>query len=59
MTGVRTEHAVPHIVADRKHMSEDDIARLVVDRTQCGFCGTRKDYHEQFGCKRYVEKVAA
>lgn len=30
----------------------DDCANLIVDRDPC-VCGTRKDLHDQFGCKKY------
>lgn len=32
--------------------SIDDCASRIVDRDPC-VCGTRKDMHDQFGCKRY------
>ncbi|WP_230280247.1 hypothetical protein [Croceicoccus sp. Ery15] len=40
-------------------MSNDDIARLVINRNPCARCGTRMDYHDTLGCKRFVAEVVA
>lgn len=37
---------------DTRRPSTDDCANLIVDRDPC-ICGTRKDLHDQFGCKTY------
>ena len=58
MTGVRTEGLIKNIVADRDRMSEDDIARLVVDREPCARCAVRKDRHDGAG-HRFVGGLAA
>lgn len=58
MTGVRTEFHRGHIVKAR-HISEDDVERLRQDRNPCARCGTRMDYHDTLGCKRFVAEVVA
>ncbi len=36
-----------------KALAKDDVEHLVQDRDPCFECGTRKDRHDEFGCKRW------
>lgn len=40
------------IRVDRQGRASDDVANLIVDRDPC-VCGTRKDLHDEYGCKKY------
>lgn len=31
----------------------DDVEHLILGRDPCARCGTRRDKHDQFGCKRW------
>lgn len=33
--------------------SSHEAMSLIQDRDPCGQCGTRKDWHDEFGCKRW------
>lgn len=51
MSAVKSE-ARGFIHVSARGPSVHDVARLVVDRDPCA-CGTRKDMHDQYGCKAY------
>ena len=49
------EEARATALTNARDLKEREAMKLMQDRDPCGRCGTRKDRHDEFGCKRWRE----